>query len=197
MLQRTGNSSVKNRTKSFILCSLKVRRNGSGMKVGITGLLAFLLHAGLMGQAREQSITTVQVYDFARFEPFLHPANRDTVFLFNFWATYCAPCISELPHFDQAAKEFAGKPLKIVLVSLDFKSAIETRVVPFINKHGIRSRVVVLNDPDANNWIYKVSPAWSGAIPATLVVKGDKREFYEKAFTYDELKAVIHKFIKQ
>ena len=55
--------------------------------------------------------------------------------------------------------------------------------------------MVLLNDPDANSWINKVDPTWSGAIPATVIYKKEKRQFYEKAFTYEELEAEVNKFL--
>lgn len=149
-------------------------------------------------QAMEPDSYTIPVYDFRQIEPFFHPQpDNDTVYIFNFWATYCAPCIKELPYFDQIGKEFAAQKIKILLISLDFKSQIEKGVVPFIKKKNIQSPVVVLSDPDANSWIDKVNPTWSGVIPATLIVKGNSREFYEKSFTYNELKLLTIKFLEK
>lgn len=139
---------------------------------------------------------TIPVYNFEEIEPLLNPStSNDTVYVFNFWATYCAPCIKELPHFEKVNETYADKKVKVVLISLDFKSQIETRVIPFLKRRDIKSEVVILSDPDANAWIDKVSTSWSGAIPATLVVKGNKKEFYEKEFTYEELQSVINQFL--
>lgn len=78
---------------------------------------------------------------------------------------------------------------------MDFKSKIATQVVPFIKKHQLKSSVILLSDPDANSWINKINPQWSGSLPATLIVKGNKREFYEKTFTYNELELLTTKFL--
>lgn len=138
----------------------------------------------------------IPMYNYTQIEPLLNPDNSDnTIYVFNFWATYCAPCIKELPHFERIGKEYADKNVKIILISLDFKAQIESKVIPFLKKRGITSEVVLLSDPDANSWIDKINPSWSGAIPATLIVKGNKKEFYEQEFTYEELKSVITKFI--
>ncbi len=149
-------------------------------------------------QAKSQDKPNVPVYSFAQLESMLYPsADNDTLYLFNFWATYCAPCIKELPEFDRIGEELSAQKVKVLLVSLDFKSQLESRVIPFIQKRGVKSKVVLLSDPDANAWIDKVSSEWSGALPATLAVKGAKREFYEKAFTYDELKQLTTKFLNK
>ncbi len=139
---------------------------------------------------------TVPVYDFRQFEPILHPTASDTLYVVNFWATWCAPCIKELPYFEQLGAQYTPQKVKVLLISLDFKNQIETRVIPFMERKQLKSKVIVLSDPDANAWIDKVDPSWSGALPATMIIKGDKREFHEKSFTtYDELESLITKYL--
>ena len=48
-------------------------------------------------------------------------ADSDTVYVLNFWATWCAPCVEELPSFEKLNKAYAGKPVKEVLINTDFK----------------------------------------------------------------------------
>lgn len=117
----------------------------------------------------------------------------DTVRVFNFWATWCKPCIEEMPAFDSLQRISAGKKLQVVFVSLDFKSQLDTRVRTFVAKKKFAPPVVVLDAPDPNSWIDKISPDWSGAIPATLVVKTSDniRAFYEHDFTFDELQSTL------
>ncbi|HTO34940.1 MAG TPA: TlpA disulfide reductase family protein, partial [Flavobacterium sp.] len=133
-------------------------------------------------------------FDFDRLEPYLNQKN-DTVYVVNFWATWCVPCVEELPHFEKLNAEYKERDFKMLLVSLDFPKMAESRVIPFIKEKDLKAEVVLLNDPDANRWIEKVSKDWSGAIPATLIYKNNTREFYEKTFTEDELAIEIQKFI--
>ncbi|MDO6597909.1 redoxin domain-containing protein [Oceanihabitans sp. 2_MG-2023] len=137
----------------------------------------------------------VDVYNFDAFEKFLNSTD-DKVYVINFWATWCAPCIKELPHFEEINKTYKDKNVEVLLVSLDFPKQYEKKLIPFIEKHQLQSKVVALNDPDSNTWIPKVSEAWSGALPATIIYNKDKREFYEKSFSYEELKMEVNKFIK-
>ena len=58
----------------------------------------------------------------------------DTLFVINFWATWCKPCVEELPDFIKLDKQMEGKPFKMILVSLDFRSQITKRVIPFLNR---------------------------------------------------------------
>ncbi len=128
--------------------------------------------------------------DFSRLESRLTTLS-DSVYIVNFWATWCKPCVAELPYFFEVEKKYADKKVKLLLVSLDFKKQIESKLKPFLDKREINTEVVVLSDPDSNTWIDKVSPEWSGAIPATLVFNKDKKDFYEQSFELEELEEVL------
>ena len=127
---------------------------------------------------------------FSQFEPYMQKSN-DTVYIINFWATWCKPCIKEMPDFERINAEYRNEKIKVILVSLDFPNKHDEALIPFLTEHEIESQVIHLTDTDANSWIDKISPFWSGAIPATVIYKGTSREFYEKALTYDELKKIV------
>lgn len=133
-------------------------------------------------------------YDFEGLKPLLE-TDTDTIYIVNFWATWCAPCVKELPYFEAINKEYRDKKVRVLLVSLDFPKKYDTHVKPFVKKHGLKSKVIALNDMDSNTWIPAISPEWSGAIPATLIFNKDKRAFYEKTFTYEELQTELNKFL--
>ena len=120
---------------------------------------------------------------------------NDSIYIINFWATWCKPCIKELPAFEKLASNYTDKKVKLLLVSLDFPDKLESQVIPFIERNNIQSEVVLLDDADANSWIPKVSPQWSGAIPATIIYKKDNRKFYEQSFTFEELEAELKTFL--
>ena len=115
----------------------------------------------------------------------------DTVYIVNFWATWCAPCVKELPYFDQLAEKYNNEPIKVILCSLDFKSKLNKEVIPFLKKNQVKSEVV-LNENNDEKFINSVDSNWSGAIPSTLVIHGKKeiRAFYEKEFTFTELEKI-------
>jgi thiol-disulfide isomerase/thioredoxin len=131
--------------------------------------------------------------DFEEFEPLLHKQN-DTLYIVNFWATWCKPCVSELPYFEKIGEEYRNVALKVILVSLDFPNKREELILPFIENKGIQSQVIHLTDTKAYQWIDKVSPEWSGAIPATVFYKGNSfRKFVEASMTYEDLKQIVDK----
>jgi thiol-disulfide isomerase/thioredoxin len=142
----------------------------------------------------EIALDSLEIYNFDGIEKFLTTTD-DKVYVVNFWATWCAPCIKELPYFEQLNKNYENE-LDVILISLDFPKNYDSKLKPFILKHQLQSKVMALNDPDANTWIPKVDESWSGAIPATLIFNKDKRQFYEQTFTYDELETEVKQFIK-
>jgi thiol-disulfide isomerase/thioredoxin len=140
--------------------------------------------SGLYGQN-----PTVPMVNFAGFESYLG-AKSDTIYVINFWATWCGPCRRELPNMEQIHRDYSGKKVKVLLVSLDFPNQ-QKGLQQFLSSNHITAPVVLLNEPDANAWIDKVDPSWTGALPATLIFKGNDRLFFEKELTYQDVNSSI------
>jgi len=154
-------------------------------------ITALCVHLKVFAQ---QDVTVFETFD--EFE-YLLQTSTDTTYVVNFWATWCKPCIAELPYFEEANQTFESQPVKFILVSLDAMKQLEKKVIPFLQKTDIRSQVVLLDDDDYNVWIDKVSPDWSGSIPATLLFSKDKRQFVEQEFlNTSELETFINQFIQ-
>ncbi len=119
--------------------------------------------------------------------------SSDTVLVVNFWATWCDPCVEELPVFEKLTRDYAGKKVQVILVSNDFKMNIETKLKPFVRKKNLKSRVVFMDEPDANLWIGLVSPDWTGGIPSTMIVSKKKNKVlvFEEPLTYAELESAL------
>ncbi|MFH6962663.1 TlpA disulfide reductase family protein [Flavobacterium plurextorum] len=112
---------------------------------------------------------------------------KDSTYVVNFWATWCAPCIKELPHFEKLNAEHKSDKLAVLLVSLDFKSKLKSNVIPFVKRKNLKNEVFLLNEGSPQEFIDRIDPSWSGSIPATLFIKNGKRKFVESEFTYEQL----------
>lgn len=146
-------------------------------------------------QLTAESNKEITVVNFDEFEHWLKKEN-DSIYVINFWATWCAPCVKEIPAFEEVNAMYKNQKVKVLLVSLDFPNQLQNRVVPFIEKNNMQSQVILLNDPDANRWIGKVSEQWSGAIPATVIYSAGFRGFYEREFEFEDLQEIIEPLLK-
>ena len=84
----------------------------------------------------------VKVVDFKGLEPHLNKQN-DTTYVINFWATWCGPCVKELPYFEKITESYKDKKVKVIPVSLDFPKSYKKSLLPFLVKRGIKSEVIL------------------------------------------------------
>jgi len=151
-----------------------------------------LLFAVLLMTSKFVSAQEIKTFSFDELEPIFHYQN-DTTYVINFWAMWCKPCVEELPYFEAIRKNYTGKKVKVILVSLDFGVNVEERLSKFRAKRNVNSHIVILDDPDADTWISKVSEKWDGALPATVVYNKNKREVFTRQVSYKELAESIDK----
>ena len=138
-----------------------------------------------------EMVAGIPVYNsFDEIEHILHKDN-DTTYLINFWATWCKPCVEEMPYIEKINQEYADKKVKVVLVSLDFKRLAEKKLIPFIAENNIQSEVRLLADGFTSKWIDRVSSFWDGAIPYSVVYNQQDRAEMAVAHSYDEINNLV------
>ena len=160
------------------------------MKSVFSVILVSLLLAALTGHS--QSVTAIK---FDRLKQMVSQPG-DTLYVVNFWATWCGPCIKEMPAFEATRQANTDRKVKVLLVSMDDKADLKTKVIPFVRNRKIRSQVILLDEPDPNTWIDKLAPEWSGALPMTLVINNQRniRRFINKPIKAEELASIINQY---
>ena len=138
--------------------------------------------------------TSVKTYNYNQLKPFLEKKDNK-IYVINFWATWCAPCVKELPYFEKIKQEYANKNVEVLLVSLDFPKQVQKKLIPFITKRNLQSEVVLLDDVNEDVWIKAIDENWSGAIPATIIYNKKDRKFYEQSFDYETLENELKPFL--
>jgi thiol-disulfide isomerase/thioredoxin len=112
--------------------------------------------------------------------------NTDTVYVINFWATFCKPCVKEIPDFIKIANKYKSNNVKLLLVSLDLPSFFPKRIAAFAAKNKFNTNLAWLDETDADYFCPLIDSNWSGTIPATIIVNA--KTGYKK-FLEDEVKA--------
>ncbi len=140
-----------------------------------------------------QLVKSIKALDLEKFI-----AESNGPLIVNMWATWCKPCIEELPYYleevkKQNASAGSGDSLKLLLVSLDFKEAFPKGIASFAKKRNVTAPIVWLDETNADYFCPKVDPKWSGAIPATLFInnKTGYRNFVEEQISHERLKLEI------
>lgn len=138
---------------------------------------------------------TIDVVNYDQLKEILNGKNEKLVVV-NFWATWCQPCVAELPHFMEVNAEYVADDYEMILVSLDKASELNAGVQKMIDKLKITTDVYILDDNKRmNEWITAIDSSWSGAIPATVFYKNNEKVFFvEGQMSKEELKNKIEKY---
>jgi len=146
--------------------------------------ILFLLSFSLIG-------SKVRVLNFEQLETSTHLTN-DTLYVVNFWATWCKPCVQELPYFIESAKKNSNQKVKIVFASLNSVKELAS-VQKFTDSKNIQQNVFILNAGNPNIWLDKIDKSWGGSIPATVMYKNNKKVFFKEGeFTQTEIDSIIN-----
>lgn len=148
-----------------------------------------MIAANSQNPAGNQTIPKWKIEDVVR----SFSANNDTTYVVNFWATFCKPCIEEIPDFIKIVEKYKSRKLKLLLVSLDLPSYYPAEIAAFAKKNNYRTNIAWLNETNADHFCPMIDAKWSGAIPATIIVnnKTGYRKFFEEQVSAEDFEAVL------
>lgn len=142
----------------------------------------------IIGTGFSQEIKSVRIADLEK-----TIAESKTPLIINFWATFCKPCVEEIPYFQEEVKKHEKDGVKLLLVSLDLKEFYPAKIRDFADKRQFTAPMVWLNETNADYFCPRIDPKWSGAIPATLFInnKTGYRRFFEEQLSPETLQKEI------
>lgn len=155
-------------------------------------LLVFTINGKAQSNTSTEIIKDIKVITFSDFKNIIEKEN-DKFLVVNFWATWCMPCVVEIPSFMKVNERFKDNVgYKMILINLNPVKNIEF-VKKFIRKYSISTEVYLLNDPEnMDKWIPAIDPLWEGSIPATVFYKnGSKVLFKEQLLNEKDLESII------
>jgi thiol-disulfide isomerase/thioredoxin len=115
---------------------------------------------------KAQSIPAWKITDVANY----YNKKNDSIYIINFWATFCKPCVAEIPYLQSITKKYAGQKVKLLLVSLDLPAFYPRKIESFAKKNNFTADIVWLNESDADHFCPVIDKKWSGSMPATIFV---------------------------
>ena len=120
-------------------------------------------------------------------------ATSDSVLIINFWATFCKPCVEEIPYLIKLAKKYKKEKASLYLVSLDLEDYYPEKIKKFVAKKKYAAKIAWLDESNADYFCPLIDASWSGGIPATLFInnKTGYKKFYEKQLSATEIEVAI------
>jgi thiol-disulfide isomerase/thioredoxin len=121
-----------------------------------------------------------------------------TPLIVNFWATFCAPCLQEIPYFQQLTQQYKSQNVSLIFVSLDLKEAYPLKVNETAKKLNLVYPVVWLNETNADYFCPKIDTSWTGGMPSTLLVNNSTgyHKFFEDQLSKEKLDKEIQEMLK-
>ena len=98
---------------------------------------------------------------------------RGKVVVLNLWATWCVPCLREIPDLVALEQELGPRGVVLLGLGMDEPSALAAQVEPFRRKHFPAFRTWLRSTPDMDTLVSVVDPAWNEILPTTYLIGRD------------------------
>ncbi len=156
-------------------------------------VLAMIMSGFVLSTNAQQKIANWKITDVEKYMD----AKNGEVLVINFWATFCKPCVAEIPSFIKISEQYKDQKVKLLLVSLDLPSYYPVKVASFAKKHNFNTPIVWLSETNADYFCPKIDKSWSGSIPATLILNPSTgyRKFFEEEISAENFETELRKAI--
>jgi peroxiredoxin len=110
----------------------------------------------------------------------------------NLWATWCGPCVAELPEFVTMNRMYRGRPFQLVTISLD-DLARRDEALRVLKENHVSATNYILSSSDRDKFAEALDQEWPGPVPYTVVIAPGGKVLYRKSGQIDplELKRAI------
>ena len=155
-------------------------------------LLITILLLAAVGAGQAQTIKKIKITDLEK-----TIAGSDHPLIVNFWATFCVPCCKEIPYFQTTVARYHDQQVELILVSLDLPDYYPGKIAAAARDRGFTSRIVWLDETNADYFCPRVDPRWSGGIPSSLFInnKTHYRRFFDRQLTEPQVDMEIKKML--
>ncbi|TAE70263.1 MAG: TlpA family protein disulfide reductase [Bacteroidetes bacterium] len=130
------------------------------MKKNLIFIIILLFFVNILSAQKIKSIKIEQLENIIN-------TKNDTLKVVNFWASWCVPCVKELPYFSKLSLEMKSKPIQFIFVAVE---DTEEKALNLLKKKKLTIDSYLLDEANANKWIDKIDKNWDGAIPFTLII---------------------------
>ena len=147
-------------------------------------------------QSQKEVQTNVALIDSAKFQNIISN-NNGSVLVVNVWATWCLPCVEEMPDLVEITDFYESESVKIIGISIDYPEEIQSKILPFIKNNKLNFPIFVNDFKNDEALINFLNEKWSGAIPATFIYDktGVQKEFLLGKHSFDGFKNAIEKVL--
>ena len=148
----------------------------------------------VISTAKAQDISSWKIKDVVNYMD-----KSDSVLVINFWATFCKPCIEEIPYLESITQKYKDQKVKVLLVSLDLPGFFPGKIEDFVKKNNYSSRIVWLNESNADYFCPKIDKSWTGGIPSTVIInrRTGYKKFFEEQIPENKLEQEIKALVKK
>ena len=106
--------------------------------------------------------------------------------LINVWATWCAPCVAELPELVEMQRMYRQRGFELVTVSMDDPQKKQD-VLAFLKARHVSGTNYIFAGEDKDQLVASLDAEWKGPVPHTLIVAPGGKVIYRKTGQIDPL----------